>query len=825
MQFGHFDDAAREYVIETPDTPQPWINYLGTDGFYSLISHTQGGYCFYQDARLRRLTRFRYNDVPAGDNGRCLFVRDGTDVWSPGYAPCRVELDSFECRHGLGYTKVTGARGGVSVSTTTLVPLGTTAEISRVEVVNTSTEAKTISLFSYIEFCLWDALDDQTNYQRNLSLAEVEIDGSAIYHKTEYRERRNHYAVYWTNSPTAGFDTDRDSFVGKGRPLVQAIVPQSGRATGSVVAGWYPIGSHQIDLTLAPGQSRDIIFGLGYVENPADQKWEAPSAGVVSSHPPTPGPVTGIVNKAPARDLMARFSTTAQVEAALADLRSYWDGKLSNFVVHSADARLDRVVDIWNPYQCMTTFNLSRSASFFETGIGRGMGFRDSNQDLLGIVAMEPTRSRQRIIDLASTQFADGSAYHQYQPLTKRGNHGLGTGFNDDPLWLIVGVAHYIKETGDWAILDEPTPFDNDEAQAAPLIDHLMASYRHVVTHLGPHGLPLIGRADWNDCLNLNCFSTEPGESFQTTQGQGDGLVAESLFIAGLFCWAVPDLAAMLVHRGESAGEVADALAAMHSAVDAAGWDGEWFLRAYDASGAPVGSARDGEGQIYIESQGMCVMGGCGADDGRAKQALDSVEKRLAGPHGIALVAPPYTRYHVELGEISSYPPGYKENGGVFCHNNPWVIIAETMAGSPERALDYYQRITYREQISDVHGLEPYVYAQMVAGPAAVRPGEAKNSWLTGAAAWAYHASTCYLLGVRPGFDGLVVDPRLPAGFGSYQVTRRFRGATYRIAVDNPGGSGRLTADGQAVDGTTLPLAPPGATVDVRWVGADLDQE
>jgi len=819
MQFGHFDDEAREYVIETPDTPQPWINYLGSDGFYSLISHTQGGYCFYQDARLRRLTRFRYNDVPTGENGRYLFVRDGADVWSPSFAPCRVPLDSFECRHGLGYTTVTGTRGGLSVATTTLVPLGTTAEINRVVVTNTSQQAKTVSLFSYVEFCLWDAFDDQTNYQRNLSLAEVEIDDSAIYHKTEYRERRNHYAVYWTNAPTVGFDTDRDAFVGKGRSLAQAIVPQLGRATGSVAAGWYPIGSHQIELTLAPSASREFIIGLGYVENPADQKWESPGAGLISTNKPSPGPVTGIVNKTPARDLMTRFATPAQFESALADLRAYWDTKLSEFVVHSSDGRFDRVVNSWNPYQCMTTFNLSRSASFFETGIGRGMGFRDSNQDLLGVVAMEPVRSRQRIIDLASTQFADGGAYHQYQPLTKRGNHGLGTGFNDDPLWLIVGVAYYIKETGDWAILDESTPFDNDDAQSVPLIDHLMASFQHVLSNLGPHGLPLIGRADWNDCLNLNCFSTEPGESFQTTQGQGDGLVAESLFIAGLFCWAVPDLAAMLSHRGAPVGEVSDALVAMHRAVDAAGWDGEWFLRAYDASGAPVGSSRNEEGKIFIESQGMCVMGGCGADDGRASLALDSVAQHLAGSHGIALVAPPYTRYHVELGEISSYPPGYKENGGVFCHNNPWVIIAETMAGSPQRALDYYQRITYRDQVADVHGLEPYVYAQMVAGPAAVRPGEAKNSWLTGTAAWSYHASTCYLLGVRADFDGLVIDPRMPAEFGSFTITRRFRGATYHVTVDNPGGPGKLTVDGRPVAGKTLPLAPVGATVEVRWTG------
>ncbi|MEA4943201.1 MAG: hypothetical protein VB080_02060 [Propionicimonas sp.] len=813
MQFGFFDDAAREYVITTPDTPMPWLNYLGNSAFFSLLSHRAGGYCFHTDARLRRLTRFRYNDIPADSNGRYLFVNDGGDVWSPSFAPVGATLDSYECRHGLGYTRITGTRGGVEVATLFLVPLDDPAELHQVTVTNHSDAVKELTLFSYLEFCLWDALDDQTNYQRNLSLAEVEVEGSTIYHTTEYRERRNHLAFYSVNCPIAGFDTDRDTFVGRWRPLAQAEVPHSGAPRNSLVSGWYPIGSHAITLRLEPGESRDLVFILGYAENPPEAKFVAP----------------GVVRKDPARALLARYQTVAQVDAAMAALRGYWDSLLDGFQLRSADPLLDRSVNTWNPYQCMTTFNLSRSASGFETGIGRGMGFRDSNQDLLGIVWMLPERSRQRILDLAATQFPDGSAYHQYQPLTKRGNHALGSGFNDDPLWLIVGVCHYLKETGDWSILDEQVPFDNDPALAKPLLDHLIASYQYVVTNLGPHGLPLIGRADWNDCLNLNCFSDLPGESFQTTANRGDGRVAESVFIAGLFCYALPDLIAVLRNRPAGAGtdelalaaELEQALAAMTAAVDVAGWDGGWFRRAWDAFGEPVGSAANAEGQLYIEPQGMCVMAGLGVSDGRARRALDAVEARLASEHGIALLAPAYTSYHLELGEISSYPPGYKENGGIFCHNNPWVIIAETIAGSPERAFDYYRRITpaYREAISEVHGQEPYVYSQMIAGPEAPRHGQAKNSWLTGTAAWAYHAVTSWLLGVRPGLDGLVICPRMPSSAGDYEVTRRYRGATYHIRVIGSGTSaaGRLTVDGQPVDGEVVPVAAPGEVIEVVW--------
>ncbi|MDR1767892.1 MAG: hypothetical protein LBR32_05620 [Propionibacteriaceae bacterium] len=798
--FGRFDDAAGEYVVTTPFTPRPWINYLGSQQFFGLFSHRAGGYCFQTDARLRRLTRFRYNGVPADENGRYFFVNDGGDVWCPSYAPVGAELDDYECRHGMGYSAIRASRGGVEATQEVFVPLDCDAEVTRLRLRNNSGQPKRLKIFSYVEFCLWDAWDDQTNYQRNLNTAEVEVDGSAIYHLTEYRERRDHFAFFWTNYPVSGFDTDRDTFVGRWKPLSQAEVPHVGQPRGSLASGWYPIGSHCLEVALEPGQERTANFVLGYVENDPAAKWEG----------------RGLVNKERALAMQARFQTDDQVDQALADLRAYWEGLLDGFQLRCGDANLSRSVNRWNPYQCMVTFNLSRSASYFETGIGRGMGFRDSNQDLLGIVHMVPERARGRILDLAATQFPDGSAYHQYQPLTKRGNHDLGSGFNDDPLWLVAGVAAYLKETGDWGVLDESVPFDNDESLARPLLDHLVASFRHVVDNLGPHGLPLIGRADWNDCLNLNCFSTTPGESFQTTTNTA-GRVAESVFIAGLFCATCPELAEILRRRSrpELADEVEAADGAMRAAIDQHGWDGKWFRRAYDAHGRPVGSDENAEGKIYIEPQGMCVMGGVGVDDGRARRALDSVADRLASEHGIAILAPAYSGYDPALGEISSYPPGYKENGGIFCHNNPWVIIAETIAGSPERAYDYYRRITGAYRDPAVHEMEPYAYAQMIAGPQAPRFGQAKNSWLTGTAAWTYHAATCWMLGVRPGFDGLIVDPKMPADFGPYEVTRRYRGATYHISVQP--GPGSLSVDGVAVAGNVVPPAAAGAVVEVRW--------
>jgi cellobiose phosphorylase len=804
MQFGHFDDERREYVITTPNTPLPWINYLGTEDFFALISHQAGGYCFYRDARLRRLLRYRYNNVPTDLGGRYFYLHEDGEVWSPSFMPVRAALDSFECRHGLGYTKIAARRNGIRAELLFLVPMGDAAEIHRVTVTNEGTTERNLVLFSLLEFCLWNAYDDATNLQRNLNTGEVEVENGTIYHKTEYRERRNHFAFYHVNAPILGCDTDREAFLGPYNSFALPDACTKGRSSGSIASGGAPIASHSLAVTLAPGESKTFVFLLGYVENPTDEKWEG----------------AGVINKHKAKSMMQRFGTSEAVDEAMERLSRHWTELLSQFVLRSDDPKLDRMVNLWNPYQCAVTFNLSRSASYFETGIGRGMGFRDSNQDLLGVVHMLPERARARILDLAATQFENGSVYHQYQPLTKRGNHDIGRGFNDDPLWLILGVAAYVKETGDVGILEERVPFDHDQARSGTVFEHLQRSFDHVIENLGPHGLPLIGRADWNDCLNLNCFSTTPDESFQTTSNEG-GNTAESILIAGMFVAIGAEYAALadLIGNATERDRAREAIERMTGNVLSHGFDGQWFLRAYDHRGNKVGSVENAEGRIFVEPQGFCVMAGIGVEQGLAEKALDAVKEWLDTHHGIVLVHPPYTSYRVELGEISSYPPGYKENGGVFCHNNPWIMIAETVIGRGDRAFAYYKKIApaYLENVA-LHRTEPYVYSQMIAGKAAPRPGEAKNSWLTGTAAWNYVAVAHHLLGIRPEHHGLRVRPCIDREIGDFNVLRRCRGALYDIRVKNRSGgeSTKLVVDGLAIEGTLVPYAAPGATVVVE---------
>ena len=809
MKFGFFDDCSREYVIETPQTPYPWINFLGNENFFGLISNTSGGYCFYRDARLRRLTRYRYNNIPVDNGGRYFYINDGGDIWTPGWMPVRKELDAYECRHGLGYTKICGERGGVSVEQLSFIPLKFSGEVHKLTIRNKTSQDKNIKLFSFVEWCLWNAYDDMTNFQRNFSTGEVEVDGSAIYHKTEYRERRNHYAFYWANTPIDGFDTDRESFIGlyNGFDCPKAVL--EGKASNSVASGWQPVGSHFFDLNLKAGEEKTIIFVLGYVENPEEEKWEG----------------RNVINKTRARTMQNQFQTTVQVENALNELKEYWDGLLSIYTVESNDDRLNRMVNIWNPYQCMVTFNMSRSASYFESGIGRGMGFRDSNQDLLGFVHQIPGRARERILDITATQFEDGGCYHQYQPLTKKGNFDVGGGFNDDPLWLVLGTAAYIKETGDYTILDEQVPFDCNPGNTATLLEHLKRSFYHVPNNIGPHGLPLIGRADWNDCLNLNCFSVTPDESFQT-YGDPDGRVAESVFIAGMLVFIGPEYSALLRHKGmnEEADKADRIIADMKNTVYQYGYDGDWFLRAYDAFGTKIGSKENKEGQIFIEPQGMCIMAGIGVENGLAQKALDSVEKRLECGYGIVLNNPPYQGYDKNIGEITSYPPGYKENAGIFCHNNPWIICAETVIGHGNRAFELYKKITpsYLEDISDIHKTEPYVYPQMIAGKDAVHQGEAKNSWLTGCAAWTFTSIAQWVLGIQPDYAGLKINPCIPSEWSGYTVKRKFRGSMYIIRIANPShvqkGIKSVAVDGKYIEGNIVPVFKDGHDHEVHVI-------
>ena len=789
-EYGHFNDREREYVITDPATPWPWINYLGTDDFFSLISGTAGGYCFCKDAKFRRITRYRYNGVPMDEGGRYFYIKDGDCVWNPGWKPCKTVLDSYECRHGMGYTRITGVHDGVKSSVLFFVPVGMRCEVQKMTLTNTGKENKSLKLFSFAEWCLWNAQTDMENFQRNFSTGEVEVEGSVIFHKTEYRERRNHYAFYSVNCPIQGFDTDRESFIGLYNGFGNPDAVVEGRPRNSVAHGWSPVASHYIEISLAPGESRDLVFVLGYVENPQEEKFIEGTGREINS-------CSAIINKTRAYEMLEALGTSEAVDAKFAQLCSYWDGILGKFSVESGVPELDRMVNIWNQYQCMVTFNMSRSASFFESGIGRGMGFRDSNQDLVGFVHQIPERARERIIDIASTQFPDGGCYHQYQPLTKRGNNDIGGGFGDDPLWLIFGTCAYIKETGDFSILDEAVPFDNKPGSEKTLLEHLRISFEHVARNLGPHGLPLIGRADWNDCLNLNCFSNNPDDSFQTTENKTEGSKAESLMIAGQFVFCGRQYMELLEALGRKRSDaelaaVAADIEAMEKAIEKYGWDGEWFLRAYDYYGNKVGSDENAEGKIFIESQGWCTMAAVGKDKGLCTKALDSVKKMMDCEHGIVLNNPAFTKYYIEYGEISSYPQGYKENAGIFCHNNPWIIIGEVVNGRAEDAWSHYCKISpafIRDQ--KLHKVEPYVYCQMVAGKDAARPGEGKNSWLTGTAAWNWYAATEWLLGIKPGYDGLTIEPSLPSSIREFKVHRVFRDAEYNINVRLTGKGGK----------------------------------
>src|ERR1035437_5868192 len=798
MNYGHFDDSRKEYIITQPDTPLPWINYLGTEKFFGLISNTAGGYSFFQDARYRRLTRYRYNNIPMDSNGRYLYIKDDGAVWNPMWKPTCFPIDNYECRHGMGYTEITGQKNQLEVSALFFIPLNSRNEIWHVKLKNYSPAAKDIRMWSFVEWCLWDANDDMTNFQRNYSTGQVEVEDGVIFHKTEYRERRNHYAYFATSWNVSGFDTSRDEFIGLHNGLDKPRAILDGSCKNSIAYGWLPIGVHQIDLNILPGETKTVNFILGYAENPQDNKFLD----------------NGKIRKDEYEEVKSKYLQTANVLNAFEEHKKYWNSLLSSYNADTPDKIINRMANIWNQYQCMVTFNMSRSASLYESGIGRGMGYRDSNQDILGFVHMIPSWARQRIIDLASTQLSDGTCFHQYQPLTKKGNSDIGGGFNDDPLWLILSVTAYIKETGDYTILNERAGFADIENSDTTLLDHLYLSVEYTLNHRGPHGLPLIGHADWNDCLNLNCFSTSPGESFQLAGHIENDKVAESVMIAGLFCKVCEEMSLLLkfIDKPELINVYFKHAEEMRNVICNYGWDGDWFLRAYDAFSKKIGSSENEEGKIFIESQAWAILGGVGMENGFAQKALDSVQKYLATSNGIILQQPAFSKYYVNLGEVSSYPPGYKENAGIFTHNNTWIQIAETIMGHGNQAMEYYKSIcpSDKEDQIDIYRTEPYVYCQMTAGPDAPTPGEGKNSWLTGTAAWSFVALSQYILGIRPDYDGLIVDPCIPNDWEKYSVVRKFRNSTYRITVNNPGkinkGVKKLMLDGNPVKGNKIPV-------------------
>jgi cellobiose phosphorylase len=767
MKFGHFDDANREYVITRPDTPQPWINYLGVDEYCGLISNTAGGYSFYKDARERRILRYRYNNVPSDRPGRYIYLRDAAtgDYWSASWQPVLKDLEkySYECRHGMSYTKISSEYAKIRSETTYFVPIGENLEIWRIKVTNSSKKKRKIGLFTYVEFCLWDAVNDMTDFQYNLNIGQTKFANNAIYHVTNYHTHQGCYSWFWTNKKVASYDGVRQAFVGPYRSESNPIAVERGKCSQELAVGWAPFAGLNVNLTLAPGQEQEVIFVLGYGE-----KW-----GEEAKY-------------------LEKYKDPANVEKEFAKIRAYWDESLGKYSVKTPDAAVNSMVNIWNQYQCRTTFNWSRSASYYEAGIGRGMGFRDSNQDTLGFVHQIPLKVRERLIDIASAQFPEGRAYHQYSPLTKKGS---GEGFSDDHLWLIQAVAAYVKETGDIGYLEERVPFN--DGSTGTIWEHLQKALDYTWKNTGWKGLPKIENADWNDCLGL----------------RGPNGKAVSVMVAEMFVMMANLMAELAERSGRTpeSGGYRRRAEEMKKRINGSCWDGEWYLRAIDDSGAPLGTAESDEGKIWLESNAWAVLSGT-ADTERAKTCMDSVAKYLATKNGIVLFWPAFSVYHPEYGYVSVYPKGLKENAAIFCHTNPWAMAAEAMLGRGEEAFRYYKAIlpSASNGKADLHMTEPYVYAQMIAGKEHKDFGQAKNSWLTGTSSWNFVAISQYILGVRADFDGLLIDPCIPAAWKGFTVRRVFQGATYLIRVSNPDqvnkGVSKMFVDGKEVRGNKAPV-------------------
>lgn len=777
MKYGYFEEKNREYVITRPDTPTPWINYLGLDDYCAMISNTAGGYSFHKDPRDKRILRYRYNNVPCDRPGRYIYIRDreSKEFWSCTWQPVIKPLSRFkyECRHGLGYTQISAEYKGIKSEIVYFVPLKENLEIWILRLNNLTRETKNLNIFSYAEFCLWQAVADSNDFQYTLNIANCSCEQGIIYHLTNYYPHAglSGLAYFGSNRRPTGFDCDREKFIGPYRSESNPQAVESGRSFDSVAKGENPIGSQSFCLRLKGGEEKNIIFVLGTAED-----------------------------KRKGQEKIEKFANLNTALKELDKLKANWEEYLRRFSVSTPDEELDAMVNTWNAYQCRTTFNWSRCASYYESGIGRGMGFRDSNQDCLGVLHTVPQRVRQRIIDLACNQFKDGSAFHQYFPLTKKGDK---TGYSDDHLWLIVSTAGYIKETADADFLKGKIPFADGGKES--LYCHLERAVEYSLKHLGPHGLPLMGYADWNDCLN------------------NMGPKAESVWVAQLLCFTLKELARLAIFAGkkEDSARFWRLAGRIQDTINRVAWDGNWYIRAFDTKGKPVGSARCAQGKIYLNTQSWAVLADI-APRNRLIKCMDMVKRHLDSEYGIMLLSPPYETFDPYVGAIGTFAKGLKENGGIFCHANPWAMIAEVLLGRAEKAFDYYKKmaLTTYNKISQIHMTEPYIYSQFIAGEESLEFGRAKNSWLTGSATWNFIAATWYILGIQPDYQGLRIWPCIPRQWERLTVKRLFRQVAYEIEIINPrhvpSGIDSIFVDGRKIKGNILPLAKPGETCQVK---------
>jgi len=809
MRYGYFDDAAREYVITRPDTPRSWINYLGSRLYGGIITQNAGGYSFYRSGGTGRVLRMRFNGVPVDEPGRYLYLRDDTgsstttagDYWSASWQPVGKPLDRYDARvrHGLGYSVFEAEYAGIRSELTCFIPTGQAFEYWSLVVTNPGTEARTISVFSYAELANeWNYRQDLENLQYSQYVVRATYRDGMIHRSNSTRDAMSELWFGVSGADVVGHDTDRDAFLGPYRTQANPIAVERGACSGSETVGDNACASLQVRLDLAPGESRQVVYCLG-IGNP-DRPW--------LDRRETIGAAPGELPLRPGREVLAEFATPERVAAELAAIRTEWAGHIAPLQVDTPDADLDSMVNVWHAYQTHMTFSWSRGVSLVEAGDRDGLGYRDTVQDMLAVTHAIPEAVRERLDLILTGQTAEGGALPLVKPLSHAPGHMTAPALeqyrSDDALWLPITVANFVYETGDVGYLDEVLPYaDHDEGT---VFDHLTAALTFSLTHRGDNGLVQGLAADWNDCLQ---FGTT-GESMFSTF-----LLANGLRITR--------------ELAEQSGRPAEAhwcaarLAEIQPAIDAA-WDGEWFIRGISSTGVALGSHMADEGKIYLEPNVWAAISGAASPE-RARSAMDAVHTHLASEHGVALCDPPHTKPMPGIGlSLLVFPPGHKENGGIFCHANSWAIVAEAMLGRGDRAYEYYRAYLparYNDH-AEVHQVEPYVYCQFTHGPRSPRFGQARNPWLTGTASWTYIGVTQYILGIRPVLAGLTVDPCIPAAWDGFGVTRRFRGAWVRIRVSNPEHVSRgvavLEVDGIPVEGTVAPasLLRDGSVVTVR---------
>ena len=799
MQYGYFDDAAREYVITNPKTPVKWINYIGTLGFGGFVDHTGGALICKGDPSLNRIVKY-IQQMPNSDfKGETLYIRFKQDgkykVFSPFYVPTLDQYDKYECHVGMGYTRIVSEFYGIRTECTIFVPIDEQVEIRDIRVTNISNEEKQIDVIPVIEYTHFDAVKQFTNAdwvpQTMTSRCYTDDKGMRVLSQYAFMLRDIRINYFTSNFPAASFETDRKRFLGDNEygTWASPVSLQNDQLDNyqahrgdNIAALLHNLG------TLKPGEQKRIVTQLGQKES------------VEAAMPE-----------------IERLRDNSQVDAVFGKLKSFWDSYLSLMQVNTPDAGMNSMINVHNTRQCFITYNWSRYLSYYQLGLGtRGLGFRDSSQDVMGVVDRMPQEAKKLIVKLLSVQNQNGSAMHQFNPLSMEATNGDAHEmpdrpqyYGDDHLWIVLAVTAYIKETGDMAFLQEKVPFyqkdkDKKPLESATVLEHLLRAMKFTKENVGKHGLPLLGFADWNDCVNLPTG-------------------AESLFNAHLYGKALQEMMELSEALGEKEWkeQYSADYEAMKSNVNKSAWDGEWYVRYFDADGTPLGSNSNAHGKIYLNGQSWSVISGFATEE-RGRKAMDSARAMLNTSKGIKLSTPGFNGYDPTKGGITTYPPGAKENGGIFLHTNPWVMIAETILGNGDRAFEYYDQINpaKKNSIIDEYECEPYVYPQNILGDEHPQFGLARNSWLSGTSSWTYQAATKYILGIMPKYNGFVVDPCIPKNWDGFSVQRKFRGVDYKIEVKNPShvckGVKTVKVNGKEIERNLVPLFNSGESVTVE---------